>query len=156
MNKPRNEMTNDAARLVLHSYRPNGVDARDPRFRAALDQAAHDPDLARWFNQQQIFDTFIANKLAEIQLPADFLVLIVAGLETGHGRKWWRCTYILAFAAVLVMSGSLLPYMDQVGRREWLRDLQRANLAMLSSPDLPNQLDLVTDDFIKTQEYLLR
>ena len=64
-------MTNDTAKLVLHSYRPNDVDARDPRFRAALDQAAHDPDLARWFNQQRIFDTFIANRLAEIRPPAD-------------------------------------------------------------------------------------
>jgi hypothetical protein len=74
MDKPRNEMTNDTAKLVLHSYRPNDVDARDPRFRAALDQAAHDPDLARWFNQQRIFDTFIANRLAEIRPPADLLV----------------------------------------------------------------------------------
>ena len=54
MNEPRNEMTNEAARLVLHSYRPNGIDARDPRFRAALDQAAHDPDLARWLNQHAV------------------------------------------------------------------------------------------------------
>ena len=156
MDKPRNEMTNDRAKLVLHSYRPKDVEARDPRFRAALDQAAHDPDLARWFNQQRIFDTFIANRLAEIRSPADLLVVIVAGLENGHGWKRWRWTYILAFAAVLVMSGFLLPYMDQGGRREWLRDLQRANLAMLSSPDLPNQLDLVTDNFAKTQEYLAK
>jgi hypothetical protein len=87
MNEPRNEMTNEAARLVLHSYRPNGIDARDPRFRAALDQAAHDPDLARWFNEQQTFDTFIANKLAEIRPPADLLVLIVAGLETAKAEE---------------------------------------------------------------------
>jgi hypothetical protein len=106
-------MTNDTAKLVLHSYRPKDVDARDPRFRAALDQAAHDPDLARWFNQQRIFDTFIANRLAEIRPPADLLVVIVAGLENRHGKKRWRWTYILAFAAVLVMSGFLLPYMDQ-------------------------------------------
>jgi hypothetical protein len=45
--------------------------------------------------------------------PADLLVVIVAGLEHGHGWKRWRWTYILAFAAVLVMSGFLLPYMDQ-------------------------------------------
>jgi len=69
MDKPRNEMTNDTAKLVLQSYRPKDVDARDPRFRLALDQAAHDPDLARWFNQQRILDTFIANKLAEIGPP---------------------------------------------------------------------------------------
>ena len=84
-----------------HSYRPNDVDARDPRFRAALDQAAHDPDLARWFNQQRIFDTFIANRLAETRPPADLLVVIVAGLENGHGGSGGRWTYILAFGAVL-------------------------------------------------------
>jgi hypothetical protein len=87
MDKPRNEMTNDTAKLILYSYRPKDVDARDPRFRAALDQAAHDPDLARWFNQQRIFDTFIAKRLAEIRPPADLLVVIVAGSENGHGRK---------------------------------------------------------------------
>jgi hypothetical protein len=48
MNTPRNEMTNDAAKFVLHTHRANGADARDPRFRAAFDQAARDPGLARW------------------------------------------------------------------------------------------------------------
>ena len=48
MNTPRNEMTNDAAKFVLHTHRANGADARDPRFRVAFDQAARDPDLARW------------------------------------------------------------------------------------------------------------
>ena len=34
--------------------------------------------------------------------------------------------------------------------------IAEGDLAMLSSPDLPNQLDLVTDNFAKTRSTLLR
>jgi hypothetical protein len=158
MDKPRNEMTNDAAKFVLHSYRPNGADARDPRFRVALDQAARDPELARWFNEQRKLDAFVANKLVEIQPPADLSASIFAGLKNRHGSRPARWPYILSFAAVFVLSGFLLlsMYMDQGRGQGWLREFQRANLAMLSSPDLPKHLDLVTDDFAKTQEYLTK
>ena len=45
MKKPRTEITNESAKFVLNAYRPNGADARDPIFRAALEQAARDPEL---------------------------------------------------------------------------------------------------------------
>ena len=46
-------------------------------------------------------------------------------------------------------------WIRSVGRK-WLREFQRDNLAMLSSPDLPKHLDLVTDNFAKTLEYLAK
>jgi hypothetical protein len=94
------EMTNDTAKLVLHSYRPNDLDATDPRFRATFDQAAHDLDLAGWFNQQRIFDTFIANRLPEIHPPADLLVVIAENAipamhfdEYAREQDGWRIKY---------------------------------------------------------------
>jgi len=62
---------------------------------------------------------------------------------------------ILALAAVIVLSGIiLLPmYMEHQTKRALIWQYQKANLTMLSSPGFP-QLDLVTNDFSRTQEYL--
>ena len=80
MNKPRTEITNQSAKFVLNAYRPNGADAQDPVFRVALEQAARDPELAAWFKEQRSFDSLIADKLAEIQPPANLYSAILAGI----------------------------------------------------------------------------
>src|SRR5208282_377944 len=155
MNKPRNEMTNEAAKFVLNTYRPNGADAQDPTFRAALDQAARDPDLAAWFKEQRSFDSLLAAKLTEIQPPPNLYSAIVAGMDPRSPIRRFAMGPILALAAVIVLSGIiLLPmYMEHQTKRALIWQYQKANLTMLSSPGFP-QLDLVTNDFSRTQEYL--
>jgi hypothetical protein len=155
MNKPRNEMTNEAAKFVLNTYRPNGADAQDPAFRAALDQAASDPDLAAWFKERRSFDSLVAAKLSEIQPPLNLHSAILAGMETRSPIRRFAIGPILALAAVVVLSGIiLLPmYMEHQSRTSLIWQFQKANLTMLSSPTWP-QLDLVTNDFSRTQEYL--
>ncbi len=148
-------MTNEAAKFVLNTYRPNGADAQDPTFRAALDQAARDPDLAAWFKEQRSFDSLLAAKLTEIQPPPNLYSAIVAGMDPRSPIRRFAMGPILALAAVIVLSGIiLLPmYMEHQTKTELIRQYQKANLTMLSSPGFP-QLDLVTNDFSRTQEYL--
>jgi hypothetical protein len=155
MNKPRNEMTNEAAKFVLNTYRPNGADAQDSTFRAALDQAASDPDLAAWFKEQRSFDSLVAAKLTEIQPPPNLYSAILAGMETRSPNRRFTIGPILALAAVVVLSGIiLLPmYMEHQSGLASIRQFQKANLTMLSAPTWP-QLDLVTNDFSRTQDYL--
>ena len=74
MKNPRTEITNESAKFVLNAYRPNGADAQDPVFRAALEQAARDPELAAWFKEQRSFDSLIAGKLAEVQASGDLVL----------------------------------------------------------------------------------
>jgi hypothetical protein len=155
MKKPRTEITNESARFVLNAYRPNGADAQDPAFRVALEQAARDPELAAWFKEQRSFDSLIADKLAEIQPPANLYSAILAGIANRSPIRRFNLRPLLALAAVLILSGAiLLPfYLERDSRSKSIEQYQRANLTMLSSAPAPN-LDLVTAEFSRTQEYL--
>ena len=155
MKKPRTEITNESAKFVLNAYRPNGADAQDPVFRVALEQAARDPELAAWFKEQRSFDSLIADKLAEIQPPANLYSAILAGIANRSPIRRFNLRPLLALAAVLILSGAiLLPfYLERHSRSKSIEQYQRANLTMLSSAPAPN-LDLVTAEFARTQEYL--
>jgi hypothetical protein len=155
MKNPRTETTNESAKFVLHAYRPNGADARDPVFREALEQAARDPELAAWFKEQRSFDSLVAAKLAELQPPATLYSAILAGIANRSPRRRFDIRPLLALAAVLVLGGAiLLPLLSESGSRSKLiEQFQRANLTMLNSAPVP-QLDLVTAEFSRTQEYL--
>jgi hypothetical protein len=155
MKKPRDEMTNEAAKFVLNTYRPGGADAQDPTFRSALDQAARDPDLAAWFTEQRSFDSLVAAKLTEITPPPNLYSAILAGMETRPPVRRFAMRPIFALAAVLVLSGVIVVpmYLEHESSRALIEKFQKANLTMLSSPSWP-QLDLVTNDFARTQEYL--
>ena len=155
MKKPRTEITNESAKFVLNAYRPNGADAQDPVFRVALEQAARDPELAAWFKEQRSFDSLIADKLAEIQPPANLYSAILAGIANRSPIRRSNLRPLLALAAVLISSGAiLLPfYLESLSTSKSIEQYQRANLTMLSSSPAPS-LDLVTADFSRTQEYL--
>jgi hypothetical protein len=155
MKKPRTEITNESAKFVLNAYRPNGADAQDPVFQTALEQAARDPELAAWFKEQRSFDLLIAGKLAEFQPPPTLYSTIVAGIANRSPIRRFPIRPLLALAAVLVLSGAILIplYNGDSSRSKLVDQYQIANLTMLSSAPAPN-LDLVTADFSRTQEYL--
>ncbi len=147
-------MTNEDAKFVLTTYRPNGADAQDPTFRAALDQAARDPELGAWFKEQRSFDSLVAAKLTEIQPPPALYPAIIAGLKTRTPVRRFNLTPILALAAVFIVSGFILipMLMEHQRTTSLIEQFQKANLTILSSP--APQLDLVTNDFARTQDYL--
>jgi hypothetical protein len=157
MKKPRSEMTNEAAKFLLNTYRPNGADAQDPVFRAALDQAARDPELGTWFKEQRSFDAQVAAKLNEIQPPPNLYSAILAGIATRSPVHRFKTRSLIALAAVLAVGGMvLLTLLKEHGTGpDSIDRYERANLAMLSAPNMP-QLDLVTNDFLRTQEYLAK
>src|SRR3984957_18341111 len=155
MKKPRTEITNESAKFVLNAYRPNGADAQDPVFRAALEQSVRDPELAAWFKEQRSFDLLIAGKLAEFQPPANLYTAILDGIAHRSPVRRFNFRPFLALAAVLVLSGAILlpSYMESVSRSKLIERYQRANLTMLNSAPAP-KLDLLTTSFSRTQEYL--
>ena len=155
MKKPRTEITNESAKYVLNAYRPNGADAQDPVFRAALEQATRDPELAAWFKEQRSLDALIVAKLAEFQPPATLYSSILAGIANRSPKLRFTIRPLLALAAVLVLSGAiLLPLlMERGSSSKMMEQYQRANLTTLNSAPAPD-LDLVTADFSRTQQYL--
>jgi hypothetical protein len=104
-------MNNVEAKFILQGYRPNGADAGDTIFAAALGQTQLDPALRDWFAREQAFDGAISAKLAQIQPPAGLREAILAGgrvtaAETTQ-RSWWRQPAFMAAAAGIAVLFSL-------------------------------------------------
>jgi hypothetical protein len=104
-------MTNDAAKFILTAYRPDGRDAFDPQFGAALEQAKHDPALGAWFARMQAFDGAVAQKLTSVSVPAGLRDAILAGARVSvpekEIRRVWSPRWLLAAAAAVVFGVGL-------------------------------------------------
>ncbi len=114
-------MSNQEAKFILGAYRPDGQDANDPAFREALAQAAHDPELRAWFEQQRKFDTALSVKLQQIVPSTGLREAIITGARissvkakrasstsvSGAVRSWWTHPASLAAAAALMLATML-------------------------------------------------
>lgn len=100
-------MNNVEAKFILQGYRPDGADAGDPTFSAALEQSRADPVLHEWFVREQAFDRAISAKLGQIQPPAGLREAILAGgrvTTPGPARRaWWQQPAFMAAASVAVL-----------------------------------------------------
>src|SRR6266852_6732226 len=84
-------MNNEEAKLILQAYRPGGQDTNDSRFREALEQAQRDPELARWFANEQALDSRISNKVqAAIKPPAHLKSQLLAQRKIVRPVSWWK------------------------------------------------------------------
>src|SRR5262245_19685517 len=97
-------MKNEEAKFILSAYRPNGQDANDPMFTAALEQARKDPALAKWFEFEQKFDRAMTAKLGAVMPPEGLRAAILAGARVSGtpSRAWWQQPKWLALAASVV------------------------------------------------------
>jgi hypothetical protein len=155
MKKRPTEITNETAKFLLNAYRPNGADAQDPVFRAALEQATRDPELGAWFKEQRGFDSMIAEKLSGIEPPATLRSAILVGINNRPLARHFPMRTLLALAAAIILSAVILVpiYTRRYPGSDLIERFQKANLAMLSATPAP-QLDLLTASFSRTQEYL--
>jgi len=96
-------MNNDEAKFILQGYRPNGSDAGEAAFRAALEQVQRDPALREWFAREQAFDAAVSAKLNAVPAPAGLREAILAGGRVTTPDRapavWWRSPVWLAAAA---------------------------------------------------------
>ncbi len=101
-------MNNAEAKFILQGYRPNGADAGDATFCAAVEQSKTDPALGDWFSRQQAFDAAVSAKLAQIQPPADLRAAILAGGTVSASKvasrsKWARPAWMAMAAGLAVL-----------------------------------------------------
>jgi hypothetical protein len=100
-------MNNEEAKFILQGYRPDGADAGDATFCAALEQTKRDPVLGEWFARMQAFDGAVAAKLAQIRPPAELRAAILAGGKVtepaASARPWWRHPAWMGAAAGVAM-----------------------------------------------------
>lgn len=130
-------MDNEEAKFILRAYRPNGADAGNAVFCAALEQVRKDPELARWFQREQGLDKAVAERVHAIAVPANLRDAILAGASVSGPqtrRAWWRQPVWLAAAASVVLTlGVALNWRKMDWRSDWQKfgefaasDLMRA------------------------------
>ena len=130
-------MDNEEAKFILRAYRPNGTDAGNAVFCAALEQARKDPELARWFQREQALDKAVAERLRVATVPTSLRDAILAGAGVSGAssrRAWWRQPVWLAAAASVVLTlGVALNWRKMDWRSDWQKfgefaasDLMRA------------------------------
>jgi hypothetical protein len=98
-------MDRDQAKEILLRYRPGRDDATDPQVVEALALVRRDPELARWFEQQQRADEAIRAHLREMRVPDDLKRRILAGQEVVRVDFGWRRPMMLAAAAAILLAG---------------------------------------------------
>lgn len=103
-------MNNQEARLILQAYRPDGQDASDPLFAEALEQVRRDPELQKWFAQQNSLDVRV-QALLEVAIPvprrlkSDLLALQKISRPSPWWPGWFHPMKLAAAATVVLLLG---------------------------------------------------
>jgi uncharacterized membrane protein YbaN (DUF454 family) len=97
-------MNNQEARLILQAYRPGGEDASDPLFTEALGQARRDPELQKWFAEQNALEARLQARLeTAIPIPRGLKSDLLALRKISRPAPWWFQPMKLAAAAAVVL-----------------------------------------------------
>ena len=97
-------MNNQEAKLILQAYRPGGRDTFDPLFAEALEQARRDPELQKWFAEEQALDSQIQSKLrSAVAVPRHLKSNLLALRKITRPVPWWFQPMKLAAAAAVVL-----------------------------------------------------
>jgi hypothetical protein len=97
-------MNNQEARLILQAYRPGGEDASDPLFAEALEQARRDPELQKWFAEQNAVEARLQARLeTAIPVPRGLKSDLLALRKISRPAPWWFQPMRLAAAAAVVL-----------------------------------------------------
>jgi hypothetical protein len=108
-------MNNQEAKLILQAYRPNGQDASDPFFTEALEQVRRDPELEKWFAEENSLNTRIQTRIqAAILVPPGLKSDLLALRKTVYSTPWWlQPMKLAAIALVLASLGAILLMVPQ-------------------------------------------
>ncbi len=145
-------MNNQEAKLILQAYRADGQDAADPFFAEALEQARRDPELQKWFAEENALNTRVQARLeTAIPVPSGLKANLLALRKTVRPVPWWFQPMKLAAAAVILLSlGAALLLLSQ--RPTPLASFREAMAR--SSAQMQDHIVLESHDFGKIQQWL--
>jgi hypothetical protein len=101
-------MNNQEAKLILQAYRCGGQDASDPLFAEALEQARRDPELQKWFAEENAIDARIQASLqTAVPVPRELKsnLLALGKIVRPTPWRWFQPMKLAAAAAVLLLLG---------------------------------------------------
>ena len=145
-------MEKDRVQSILSVYRPDNQDAADPFFAEAKAELARDPELARWFEEEQAFDRAISEKLADLVAPFGLKTRILASARPVATRQWsWTARLSLAAAALILLAQIIGLWHTQSQKTRMLAHYQQE---MVSFIKLDPPLDVESHDLAKMQTWL--
>lgn len=98
-------MDKQEARALLSVHRAN-ENVGDPRFAAVEEIAAGDPELTRWWAEDQDIDRAITARLAAAAVPADLEARLAShsAVTSPVPQRPWRRSVVLAAAAMIALA----------------------------------------------------
>lgn len=101
-------MDEQQARLILQAYR-SGSERDDSQVAEALEEAARNPQLAQWFEEEQAFDRAISAHLEAVSPPFGLKTRILANASSpAESRQWSLATKLAAVAALLFLLAQIV------------------------------------------------
>ena len=145
-------MEKDRVQSILSVYRPGDQDEADPFFAEAKAELARDPELARWFEEEQAFDRAISEKLADLVAPFGLKTRILASARPVATRQWsWTAGLSLAAAALILLAQIIGLWHTQSQKTRTLAHYQQE---MVSFIKLDPPLEVESHDLAKMQTWL--
>ncbi len=95
-------MDSHKAKEILATYRPGIDDLGDPLVAGALEHVRRDPELRRWFQQQQAVDAVLREKFKGIAVSLSLRDTILASEKILRPSFRWQRPGLLAAAAVII------------------------------------------------------
>jgi hypothetical protein len=145
-------MNNQEAKLILQAYRADGQDAADPFFAGALEQARRDPELQKWFAEENALNARLQARLeTAIPVPAGLKADLLAQRKTVQPVPWWFQPMKLAAAAIILVSlGAVFLLLSQ--KPAQLASFREAMAR--SSAQMQEHVAFESHDFGKIQQWL--
>jgi anti-sigma factor RsiW len=145
-------MEKNRAQSILSVYRPDNQDAADPFFAEARAELVRNPELARWFEEEQAFDRAISEKLADLVAPFGLKTRILASATPVATRRWsWTARLSLAAAALILLAQIIGLWHTQSQKTRTLAHYQQE---MVSFIKLDPPLEVESHDLAKMQTWL--
>jgi hypothetical protein len=147
-------MNREEAQFILHAYRPNGEDARDPQFEPALTLVRTDPELARWFALEQALDAAIAARIHSVSPPPHLTSQLLLARKVIRPRPWWRKPAWVAAAASIALAISVASMW--LLRRSGEKDFASFRGTMIeASLDMTKHIDVMGLDAEELKQWLI-
>ncbi|MGI9087390.1 MAG: hypothetical protein ACR2HH_06570 [Chthoniobacterales bacterium] len=146
-------MDNREARALLSLHRAGEVDSPNEQFREAAQRAADNPELARWWADDQASDVAIGRKLQSLHVPAALKERLLAADQpierVRDGR--WRRRILLAAAAIIALAVVFGSWRGPFQPAASLADYRDE---MASFVQVPPSLEMKSNDLSKLVSFL--
>jgi hypothetical protein len=145
-------MDEQEARLILQAYRLGEADKDDPHFDEALQEAARNPALARWFAEEQAFDRALAAHLDAMPAPFGLKTRILAQAAPpamGGSSRW-----IVSLAGVVALLFLLTQVVSLWRGSAPAPAVPEYAAEMVSFVQLPPPLDMESQDLGAIKHWL--